>query len=80
MSTTFANLFRQFRTGLLLLVVATIGLGLLYPVAVYAVGRAVPDRADGQIVSVDGVNGGAPVGSAIIGQSFTEPQWFWPRP
>ena len=76
MSTTFANLFRQFRTGLLLLVVATVGLGLLYPVAVYAVGRAVPERADGQIVAV----AGEPVGSRLIGQSFTDPRWFWPRP
>ncbi|WP_432561035.1 potassium-transporting ATPase subunit KdpC [Kineococcus sp. SYSU DK003] len=73
---TSTNLFRQLRTGLLLLLVATAGLGLLYPTAVYAVGRIVPDRADGQIVSVEGTD----VGSAIIGQSFTGPAWFWPRP
>lgn len=76
MSTTFANLVRQFRTGLLLLLVATAGLGLLYPAAVYAAGRAVPDRADGQVVRVDGT----PVGSRLIGQPFPGPQWFHPRP
>ncbi|WP_432510492.1 potassium-transporting ATPase subunit KdpC [Kineococcus sp. SYSU DK001] len=76
MSTTTSTLFRQFRTGLLLLLLATAGLGLVYPAAVYAVGRVVPERADGQVVRVDGT----PVGSRLIGQPFTGPQWFQPRP
>ncbi|WP_432543161.1 potassium-transporting ATPase subunit KdpC [Kineococcus sp. SYSU DK002] len=76
MSTTTSTLFRQFRTGLLLLLLATAGLGLVYPGAVYAVGRVVPERADGQVVRVDG----APVGSRLIGQQFTGAQWFHPRP
>jgi len=71
-----AALARQARTGLVLLVVMTILLGLVYPGVVYAVGRLVPDRADGQVVSV----GGRPVGSALIGQEFTGAQWFAPRP
>lgn len=75
-STSIANLVRQSRTGLVLLVAATVLLGLVYPLAVYGVGRLVPGRADGQVVSVDG----APVGSALIGQTFEGDQWFASRP
>jgi K+-transporting ATPase ATPase C chain len=76
MTLTVTNLLRQARTGLLLLLLATAGLGLVYPLAVFAVGRLVPDRADGQVVSV----AGEPVGSALIGQAFPGEQWFHPRP
>lgn len=75
-SASIANLVRQSRTGLVLLVAATVLLGLVYPLAVYGVGRLVPGRADGQVVSVDG----APVGSALIGQTFEGDQWFASRP
>ena len=75
-SASLANLLRQSRTGLVLLLAATVLLGVVYPLAVYGVGRLVPGRADGQIVSVDG----KPVGSAIIGQTSTGDQWFAPRP
>lgn len=60
-----------------LLVVMTVLLGVVYPVAVWAVGRLVPARADGSLVTGPT---GAVVGSSLIGQSFTGPQWFWPRP
>lgn len=75
-SASVSNLLRQSRTGLVLLVGATVLLGLLYPLAVYGVDRFVPGRADGQIVSA----GGAPVGSAIIGQTFDGDEWFASRP
>jgi K+-transporting ATPase ATPase C chain len=75
-SASISNLLRQSRTGLVLLVGATVLLGVLYPLAVYGVGRFVPGRADGQIVSV----GGTPVGSAIIGQTFDGDEWFASRP
>ncbi|MEZ0166573.1 potassium-transporting ATPase subunit KdpC [Kineococcus sp. LSe6-4] len=76
MSLTFTNLLRQARTGLGLLLAATVVLGLLYPLAVFGVGRLLPGRADGQILS----SGGRPVGSALIGQEFTGEEWFRPRP
>jgi K+-transporting ATPase ATPase C chain len=75
-SASLSILLRQSRTGLVLLVAATLLLGTGYPLAVYAVGRVVPGRADGQIVSVDGTA----VGSALIGQSFEGAQWFAARP
>jgi K+-transporting ATPase ATPase C chain len=55
----------------------------IYPLAVWAVGRvAFPWRSDGSLVHT----GGRTVGSAIIGQSFTDangnalPQYFQSRP
>ncbi|MFD0482326.1 potassium-transporting ATPase subunit KdpC [Kineococcus sp. GCM10028916] len=75
-SASISNLLRQSRTGLVLLVGATLLLGVIYPLAVYGVGRFFPGRADGQVVSV----GGTPVGSAIIGQTFDGDEWFAPRP
>lgn len=66
------------------LLVLTVLLGVIYPLAVFAVGRlpGLHDRADGSLITVDGRT----VGSALIGQSFTgtggEPlrQYFQSRP
>jgi len=51
-------------------------LGLAYPMAVFGVGRLVPDRADGSMLTVDG----SVVGSRLIGQAFDGDEWFLPRP
>ncbi|WP_432492042.1 potassium-transporting ATPase subunit KdpC [Kineococcus gypseus] len=75
-SASTAGLLRQARTGLVLLLAATAVLGLLYPLAVFGVGRLVPDRADGRLVT----DGGRVVGSALIGQASDGGQWFQPRP
>ena len=51
--------------------------GVIYPLAVTGVGAAVfPSQAAGSIVDVDG----KAVGSTLIGQSFSSPQYFWGRP
>lgn len=50
--------------------------GVLYPVVVTGIGKAVfPAQAGGSIIE----RGGKPVGSALIGQNFSEPQYFWGR-
>jgi K+-transporting ATPase ATPase C chain len=73
-----AGLLRQTLTGLRVLLVLTVILGIGYPVAVWGVGQLVArDRANGQIVTVDG----ASVGSAILGQAFDDdPGLFHSRP
>lgn len=62
------------------MVLATVVLGIAYPLAVWGVGQAAfHDQANGSIVSQDGT----PVGSSLIGQSFTGKQadrWFQSRP
>ncbi len=70
-------LLRQSWAALRLLLLLTVLLGLLYPFAVLAVGRLVPDRADGSLVRDED---GTVVGSALIGQPFTGDGWFLPRP
>lgn len=69
-----AKLMRQAVVLLLLLTAIT---GLAYPFAVTGIAQLVfPHRANGSLVQRDG----KPVGSALIGQSFTEPKYFWGRP
>lgn len=67
---------RQSLAGLRVLLVLTVVLGGLYPLAVYGVGRLVPDRADGSMLEVDG----QVVGSSLIGQAFDGDEWFQSRP
>lgn len=70
------NIVRQSLAGLRLMLVFTVVLGLLYPLAGVLVARVIPHRAHGSLVVVNG----QVVGSALIGQSFTGDQWFLPRP
>jgi len=52
-------------------------LGLAYPIAMTGVAQALfRSRADGSFVR----SGGAVVGSELIGQGFTQPKYFHPRP
>ena len=62
--------FRQLSAALRMLLVFTVIVGVAYPLAVLAIAQipGLQHRADGQIVKVDG----KAVGSAIIGQSFTD--------
>jgi K+-transporting ATPase ATPase C chain len=69
--------FRQFLAGLRILLVLTVVLGIGYPLLVLGIGQlAFPGQANGSLVQA----GGQDVGSALLGQSFTGPRWFHPRP
>lgn len=77
MSVSGSMLLRQLRTAALLTVVLCIATGLVYPGVVTALAQGLfPRQANGSLVSV----GGRVVGSALIGQSFTKPYYFHPRP
>ncbi|HEY0590001.1 MAG TPA: potassium-transporting ATPase subunit KdpC [Pseudoduganella sp.] len=65
------------RPALVLFGALTLACGVVYPLAVTSVGATLfPSRAAGSILEVDG----KPVGSALIGQQFTSPKYFWGRP
>ena len=65
------------RPAVSLFVVMTLITGVAYPLLVTGVARIVwPEQAGGSLV----VNDGKPVGSLLIGQSFTDPRYFWGRP
>ena len=58
-------------------VVTTILLGLAYPLVVTGLAQAFfTDKADGQLIS----RSGAVIGSRLLAQPFTEPEYFHPRP
>jgi K+-transporting ATPase ATPase C chain len=66
-----------FRPALVLFGVLTVLCGVLYPAVVAGIGRAAfPFQAGGSLIET----GGKTVGSALIGQSFTAPRYFWGRP
>ena len=60
-----------------LLLVLTFITGVAYPAIVTAVAQvAFPSQANGSMIVVDGKT----VGSSLIGQSFSDPKYFWGRP
>lgn len=68
------TLIRPAVVSLLLLTLLT---GLVYPVVVTGVGAALfPRQAAGSLLRA----GDRVVGSALIGQAFSGPQYFWSRP
>ena len=68
---------RQLRPALLVAVVFTVICGVIYPMVATAIGQvAFHDKANGSLIERDGVV----VGSKLIGQSFTAPKYFHPRP
>lgn len=77
-------LLRQSLAGLRLLLVATVVLGVAYPLVVLGIGQvAAPWRADGSLVTADGSHTTDPakaVGSALIGQVVTSSAYFHDRP
>jgi K+-transporting ATPase ATPase C chain len=65
------------RTAIVLLVLLSAITGIAYPALVTAIAQVVfPYQANGSLVMKDG----KPVGSALIGQPFDDPKYFWSRP
>jgi len=81
---SISNLVRQHWAALRALLVLTVILGLAYPVFIWLVAQipGLRDNANGSIIEANG----KPVGSSLIGQSFTDkdgnalPQYFQSRP
>jgi len=64
-------------TSLRITIVSVVLFGLIYPLAMTAAAQALfPRQANGSLVSVNG----KVVGSAIVGQLWTKPQYFHGRP
>jgi K+-transporting ATPase ATPase C chain len=67
----------QLRPAIMVLVLLTLVTGVAYPLVVTGIAQAVfPFQAQGSLV----VKEGKVVGSALIGQPFDDPKYFWSRP
>jgi K+-transporting ATPase ATPase C chain len=68
---------RLIRPAVSLLVLMTIILGLGYPLVITGLTKiAFPRQAEGSLIYRDGKL----IGSTLIGQSFSDPKYFWGRP
>jgi K+-transporting ATPase ATPase C chain len=68
---------RQIVTALRMVLVMTVLTGFIYPAVVTGICQVLfPNRANGSLVRIHGTV----VGSLLIGQNFTRPQYFHPRP
>lgn len=81
---TLTGYLRQGLTALRFLLLATLVLGVAYPLAVFGAGQLIaPHQANGSILKD---SGGAPAASALIAQSAADdtgaqdPRWFHARP
>jgi potassium-transporting ATPase KdpC subunit len=67
----------QLRPALVVFALLSLVTGVAYPLAVTGVAQvAFPHQANGSLVT----RGGSVVGSDLIGQPFTAPDYFWGRP
>jgi K+-transporting ATPase ATPase C chain len=68
---------RHLGTAVRFTIVTVLAFGIAYPVVMWGFSAALfPEQAGGSLVSADGKI----IGSAIVGQAFTKPQYFHPRP
>jgi K+-transporting ATPase ATPase C chain len=69
---------RQLWPAVGLTLVLTLIVGILYPLAITVIAQlAFPSQANGSLISS---TDGRVLGSALIGQAFSEPHYFWGRP
>ncbi|MDD1753104.1 MAG: potassium-transporting ATPase subunit KdpC [Methanotrichaceae archaeon] len=71
------NVIQIVKTSLALFILLSLLTGLLYPLAITGVVQTlIPDKADGSLL----ISNGVVIGSDLIGQRFTSPEYFHGRP
>jgi potassium-transporting ATPase KdpC subunit len=74
---TWRAILRQFRPAIVLTLALTLIVGIIYPVVTTGVAQGLfPSQANGSLVYANG----KPVASSLIGQYWTQPQYFHGRP
>jgi K+-transporting ATPase ATPase C chain len=70
-------MWQQILPGIRIKIFMTILLGVVYPLAITGISQMLfPHQANGSLVTA----GGKTVGSELIGQNFSKPEYFQPRP
>jgi K+-transporting ATPase ATPase C chain len=71
------TIVQDFRAAIISMIFFTVVCGAAYPLAMTGFAQAVfPGKANGSIIERDG----QAVGSALVGQNFSGPEYFHPRP
>jgi len=66
----------QIKQAILIFIVLSIITGILYPLFITGIAQVfLRNQADGSLI----YQNGKPVGSALIGQTFNDPKYFWGR-
>lgn len=69
---------KDIKPAILMFIAFTVICGGIYPAIVTGLAQAVfPKQANGSIITD---NSGKEIGSTLIGQPFSDPKYFWPRP
>lgn len=69
---------KDLKPAILLFIIFTVICGGIYPAVVTGVAYALfPKQAVGSFITD---KGGKEIGSTLIGQPFSDPKYFWPRP
>jgi len=69
---------KDLKSAILMLIVFTVICGGIYPAIVTGIAQAVfPEEANGSFIKD---NNGRVAGTRLIGQPFSDPKYFWPRP
>ena len=70
-------MFKELKPGFMMMLVMTVLTGLIYPAVITGIAQVVfRDQANGSLI----VSNGQVIGSRLIGQNFTKPEYFQPRP
>jgi K+-transporting ATPase ATPase C chain len=70
-------MWEQILPGLRIKIFFTVLLGVVYPLVMTGISQAIfPKQANGSLITLNG----KVIGSEIIGQNFTKPEYFHPRP
>ncbi len=70
-------MWEQLLPGLRIKIFMTVVLGVLYPLAMTGISQVIfPKQANGSLIKA----GDKVIGSELIGQSFSKPEYFHPRP
>jgi K+-transporting ATPase ATPase C chain len=70
-------MWTHLRISVLMTIITTAILGVIYPLAVTGIAQVIlPHQANGSLI----VKGGRVVGSQLLGQPFSSPQYFHSRP